>query len=492
MDETTDTSTRKQCAFTIIYFCQTSEKVVTRFFDLIEMNSGGDAHGLYNCLKRVILDKNIPFKNLIGYSSDTTNVMFGEHTSVYALLKSELPNIACIKCSCHLIHLAASKACKVLPRSVEDLIRNVGSHFSRSAGRQERFREFQEFYRTEIHKILLPSITRWLSLKQCVDRILEQYDPLEAYFREIVFEDHSKTTEEILDSFANKFTRVYLEFMSYMLELLTNFNKLFQSEAALLYRLKPETETLLRSLCANYMKRECITNTKNVFDLQHDHPNNFLSLDELYLGLNANESLGDLKQNATQNDISLFLKNCLQFYITLVSEIKKRFIFKDELFNIIDMIDPLQAQSFKIKSLSNVLKRFPILKDYVNSQELDNEWRDHALMDFKELGMDPTKDAENYWKYVFGFRNNAGMPRFKNLKCVVQFLLILPFSNASVERVFSALNNIKTENRNKLNTDTIAALLHTKQGVQEAGGLIKFEPNTEMLRTKIWKKKNVN
>ncbi|KAJ8928870.1 hypothetical protein NQ314_018505 [Rhamnusium bicolor] len=187
--------------------------------------------------------------------------MFGEHTSVYALLKAESPNIACIKCSCHLIHLAASKACMVLPRSVEDLIRNVGSHFSRSAGRQERF----------IHRILLPPNTRWLSLKQCVDRILEQHDPLEAYFREQVFRDPSKTTDEILNTFSNKFTKVYLEFMSYTLGLLTEFNTLFQSEAPLLYKLKPKTELLLQTLCANYLKRECISNTK-VFELNHTKP----------------------------------------------------------------------------------------------------------------------------------------------------------------------------------------------------------------------------
>ncbi|KAJ8917902.1 hypothetical protein NQ315_002594 [Exocentrus adspersus] len=230
MDETTDRATKKQCAFTIIYFCEKSNKVVTKFFDMVEMLNGSNASELYKCLKQVIVEKNIPFSNLVGFSSDTTNVMFGEHNSVYTLLKSDLPNVVCVKCSCHMIHLAASKACKILPRSVEDLLRNVGSHFNRSSGRTERFKEFQEFFNTEIHKILLPAMTRWLSMKQCVDRILEQYDPLEAYFREEVFRDPSKTTEEILDTFSNKFTRMYLEFMSYILGLLTEFNKLFQFE----------------------------------------------------------------------------------------------------------------------------------------------------------------------------------------------------------------------------------------------------------------------
>lgn len=68
-----------------------------------------------------------------------------------------------------------------------------------------------------IHKILTPAQTRWLSLKACVDRVVEQYIPLKAYLTESVFSDPSKTTEEMLTTMNNRFTLVYLEFMSYVL-----------------------------------------------------------------------------------------------------------------------------------------------------------------------------------------------------------------------------------------------------------------------------------
>lgn len=125
MDETTDFSTIKQLAFTVIYFNVESTKVETHFFDMIEVKSG-DAISLVKYLTNVIESKEIPLSNLIGFCSDTTNVMIGEHNSVFSHLKAALPSIACIKCSCHLIHLAASKACLKLPRSVEDLIRTWG------------------------------------------------------------------------------------------------------------------------------------------------------------------------------------------------------------------------------------------------------------------------------------------------------------------------------------------------------------------------------
>lgn len=92
----------------------------------------------------------------------------------------------------------ASKACLHLPRSLDDALRNIGFHFSRSDKRQKKLKEMQEFFSTDIHNILSPATTRWLSLKQCLDRTLEQLPALIPYFTAEVYEDPSKTTEEIL------------------------------------------------------------------------------------------------------------------------------------------------------------------------------------------------------------------------------------------------------------------------------------------------------
>lgn len=70
----------------------------------------------------------------------------------------------------------------------------------------------------EVHKILHPSVTRWLSLEACVNRVLEQYDIMSKYFRLELLEDPSKITEDIIGVLDNKLTKMYLEFMSFTLE----------------------------------------------------------------------------------------------------------------------------------------------------------------------------------------------------------------------------------------------------------------------------------
>nr|CAI5823730.1 unnamed protein product [Callosobruchus analis] len=52
------------------------------------------------------------------------------------------------------MYLATSKVCMSMPRHVEDLLRNIASHFNRSPARRRKFEQFQEFFQVKIHKIL--------------------------------------------------------------------------------------------------------------------------------------------------------------------------------------------------------------------------------------------------------------------------------------------------------------------------------------------------
>ena len=163
-DETTDVATEKQLGICVLYFDELTVQPVTRFFDMVEVETA-TAVGFYNAIKSSFEEKKIPIKNIIGYSSDTTNVMFGEHQSVVSLLKKDAPYVLAVKCSCHMIHLCASYACLKMSTTLEDLCRNIYSYFNRSSLRQHEFHEFQEFVETKPHKLLGIGQTRWLSLE---------------------------------------------------------------------------------------------------------------------------------------------------------------------------------------------------------------------------------------------------------------------------------------------------------------------------------------
>ena len=103
-DETTDVSAEKQLGVVVIYCNSNSVDVYTQIFNLVPIEDC-TAKGICAAIKNSFHDKGISMNNLIGYSSDTTNVMLGNKESVVALLKEDYRNVIAVRCSCHMIHL---------------------------------------------------------------------------------------------------------------------------------------------------------------------------------------------------------------------------------------------------------------------------------------------------------------------------------------------------------------------------------------------------
>ncbi|KAF0745153.1 Uncharacterized protein FWK35_00028234 [Aphis craccivora] len=68
--------------------------------------------------------------------------------------------------------------------------------------------------------------------------------------------------------------------------------------------------------------------------------------------------------------------------------------------------------------------------------------------------------------YIKNVKNFNDCAVFPNLSELVLVVLTLPHSNAGVERVFSMLTDIKTKKRNRLNPNTVKALIRTKLDIK--------------------------
>ena len=108
----------------VVYFNYNKFETITSFFDAVEVTQC-DAKSLYSAIKSGFKSGSMPMSNIIGFSSDTCNVMFGERLSVMSLMKDEYNYIVFVKCSCHMMHLCVSHACVKLSITLEDLCRNI-------------------------------------------------------------------------------------------------------------------------------------------------------------------------------------------------------------------------------------------------------------------------------------------------------------------------------------------------------------------------------
>lgn len=81
----------------------------------------------------------------------------------------------------------------------------------------------------EIHSILKPGSTHWLTLQPCAARILEQLNPLILFFADAVASKPNENNGKILKLLKDPFTKCYLEFLVMVLDKFNKFNASYKA-----------------------------------------------------------------------------------------------------------------------------------------------------------------------------------------------------------------------------------------------------------------------
>ncbi|CAH1371494.1 unnamed protein product, partial [Tenebrio molitor] len=217
VDETTDIATKKSLVINCRFYNQDQRKIKDHFAELVEVENCS-AESLFSAVK-AFLDKNqVPYNNVVGFGSDNANVMMGEFNSVQQKLTEICPGIVVRGCGCHSLHLVASHAAKKLPNVIEQFVRDVYNHFSNSPKRMGELYQCQVFAEEKPTKMLKPSQTRWLSLKEVCTRVLEHWNSLTLHFQATVSENNLPSAKAILNALNNPVYKLYLQFLKFNLE----------------------------------------------------------------------------------------------------------------------------------------------------------------------------------------------------------------------------------------------------------------------------------
>ena len=265
-------------------------------------------------------------------------------------------------------------------------------------------------------------------------------------------EDPSHSNDRILASLKNRFTQAYLEFLSYQLERLNAFNTLFQSERPLLHMLKPKVESLIKSIACDFMKIDIVkANKLNPTDVSQHVP-----LSETYVGLGATAPLHEIAGRANKEGIDKFPSK--NFLIESILQIQSRFDIDAPVHEIVQRLLPSNAAALRITFIKKHLSEIAILKRYHRPRKLDMEWRQHAL----EPKAKPDLHWDEYWLNIRDITTPTGEAKYPVLMEFVGILASLPFSNASVERIFSQFKLVKTDQKNSLKSTSLVSLLQAK------------------------------
>ncbi|CAB4008429.1 zinc finger MYM-type 1-like [Paramuricea clavata] len=236
-----------------------------------------------------------------------------------------------------------------------------------------------------------------------------------------------------------------------------------QGERPLLQSLKDEVEGLIKSISADFMDVRHVKAT-NPKDVDPKNVSFHVPLHEVYLGLAATTTINEIQQATSEDDVDMhnFLENCRNFLIESIEQIQRRFDLGAEIHDVVQCTLPGRAAARVPSSLANVVKKLPHLNTILDTEKLDGEWREHVF----EEKLNPDLTWEEYWLIVRDAKVSSGEPKYPNLTKFVEVVASFPFSNAPVERLFSLLKRIKTDDRTRLKSSSLVSLLQCKLAIK--------------------------
>ena len=457
IDESTDITVNKMLGIAIRYYSQDNMRIVSTFLGLIHIQDG-TAECIVLAIKKILSDVKLKLTNLQGLGTDNASAMVGVNAGVYAILKVDVPHLVLIRCVCHSLQLAVSKATEnTLPRNIEFQIKETYNWFAHSSMRQLSYAEIYGAINDgeKPLKIVRMADTRWLSIEPAVKRILDQWISLRTHFEITRIKDNCYTAELLHSMYCDKKNFVFLSFLHPILSLVQKTNKSFESQVADPTKLLTDLKMLYSIVVS-----KIVLPTARI-DIYEQDIDKYLDPTPT-LGFAFESAYSENGINGQEKD---HLKSrCISFLVALARELKNRMpenIKILERMNILSVSECLKPNKVSITDLATYYTTKDIRTIIT---KIEFEWDNIRFVNWKE-----TQDTEKFWVEVSNYRDASGQNPFKQLVDLAFKVLCLPHSNADIERVFSQMNLIKTKLRNRMKLKLLNNILHIRFGLKRLG-----------------------
>lgn len=159
-------------------------------------------------------------------------------------------------------------------------------------------------------------------MERCIQRVLQQWCALYAYFDKVSEGDHSARVNRLDQHFRSPLTKLVLFFLEFALDCMCRFNAIFQLSLPMLPSLKSEVTRLLKILLGRFLKLDVVKKAEeeNKFtSIDLSDPSLYLADKDMGIG---HKTWGYLSE--VEDDIDRRAKK----YSSLVSKISTRPLFQ--------------------------------------------------------------------------------------------------------------------------------------------------------------------
>ena len=421
-------------------------------------------------------------KNMIGLAHDNGSSLVGENIGLASLLKKENNPFFDLRDPCHGLNLVLKNSIKILPSNLLSFVQSISNHFS-SPQRKAMLKRIQE---ENGHDTLYPktlALTRWLSLGDCLDRLLQIWGSLTDYFGVLCSNKKGKTKKkEKSKSNVNKETiqkikssdlntllndqifHLKILLLDYIVSSLNRYNIKFQSQTMSISELKKNMyesyfsilEIALKPSQADYNLNHFLDQDWEDSDVQNEK---FLSSSEFINSLSNLSSKYDILNEVNQEAKEEFANIFLQFIGKILNLFKDYLPFQDklvEIFDFVELKDPLSVFKEKL----SIFCEFFNLLDEEDKPKLKEE-----LIKLKNIKVNYYQESSTNTLHMWDrLKSQEGLNLIPKL---IFFAESLPTTSAGLEQSFSQIKLFKSEIRNRMTEATLEGLILISQELAE-------------------------
>ncbi|KAK3921139.1 LOW QUALITY PROTEIN: Zinc finger protein 862, partial [Frankliniella fusca] len=502
IDESTDISVVKFMAVMIKYHSVTSNEIVTDFLGFIEVYRA-TAEALFYHLPNFWVG--LDYKKVIGLGTDGASNLCGKHNSVYSRFRDEIPDVVLVRCVCHSLHGAASKAAAQLPADLEFLVRETRNWFAKSPLKRLQYKDlFAAINDGAMPQALVQLVrTRWLAWGKAVGVILSQWLELKTHFQVLSNQNDPNEKCFVGRRLSECFSEPNYLFLLFVHPIATEVNRInlaFQAREAEWLRYDPgelqvtallaELHDLVLWVARKVCRPEAVPNNEQgavLTDAQQemlrvslDDPQCILPLAQVDYGPKFSIHLGKVAidppllkeiQTRCRSYLIVLAKNILQVLPEHGSRLAALRHFHPE--------ECLRRGPQRARVLQLPLY---LAAPGADVDILQRQWDalPHTNWENYFGGKIPSTSIA-FWKGVWTY-TRLGQRPFEELARFALRAQSLPFSNAVVEQAFSVMNAIKIKSRNRMGVELLMAIMRIRLRLQGSKMCChEFQPSKRMI-----------
>ena len=479
-DGSTDASITEQEVVYVLYLSGGEPKV--KFLG-IEAPDQATADGLKENIEKAFQNIGITpmYDSLANLCVDGASVNTGIHNGLGAKMQAHAEWLTIIHCFNHNLELAVKDAFdKTFFKEIDNMLLKLFYLYRKSPKRLRELKKFEEIYDDSIPKPYKSYGTRWIAHKiKAMEIVLNNYGVYIQHLESLAQTDSQALKRAEIQGEVKKWKNakfpihlaMYIDVLTPLKVLSLGFQKEKHDPVLAVRRIKEFNWTMAKLQLLVDSSLEDGNNDRLI------HITKFfkeIDIESCYQGvklLNLTVHKKSIDESFNEIITKLAIKMEDRFSNMMSSPVF------DNLVTILDVsLWPEGDQgllNYGDESMNALISHFRSLieKKGCNVTQIMSEW------DRLKLSLSPKlkageKDYLKVWKEVF--LNEGIQDECKNVLHIIEILLITPFTNAKIERVFSRMNRLKTDSRNRLGQ----ARLETQMRVGEEGVSIeKFEPD---------------